>query len=451
MLLYNLAMFKRKITKDIERWANDNSLKKKALVIKGLRQVGKTTTIMDYCRSHYSEIVYINFLDDPDKKELFEGNLTADSLLSRLRLVFPSLLFAPGKTVLFFDEVQECPRARYAAKPLMLDGRFDLIESGSLLGLRGYNRRPADIPVGFEHCLTMTPMDFEEFLWAKGVGKDVIEQARQAFLSLKPLDRFLNDVFLKYFREYAIVGGMPEAVAAYLTQGIVGAQSVQNDILESYKDDYGKHLNEAGDRSLDRTLLGRILDVYSSIPSQLSKENKKFAYSQVGKDGSARKYLDAILWLEEYGLISRCFNLKSLQRPLSGQIDDSIFKIFFNDTGLFMRSLGLESAADLLNGNIGIYKGSIYENLIADSLIKHFKDLYYYRKNDSLEIDFVTSCQSEITLLEVKANDGRAKSLKEVLTNKAKYNVTCNYKLYNGNVVDGDPIKQIPLYMVMFL
>lgn len=177
---------------------------------------------------------------------------------------------------------------------------------------------------------------------------------------------------------------------------------------------------------MDRTLLGRISDVYASIPNQLSKENKKFAYSKAGKDGSARKYLDSIIWLEGYGLISRCFNLKSLQKPLSGQIDDSVFKIFFNGTGLFMRSLGLESAADLLNGNIGICKGSIYENLIADSLIKHFKDLYYYRKTDSLEVDFVTSCQPEITLLEVKANDGRAKSLKEVLTNKAKYNVTRN-------------------------
>ena len=209
--------------------------------------------------------------------------MTADSLLSRLRLVFPSLIFSLGKTVFFFDEAQECPRARYAAKPLMLDGRYDLIESGSLLGLRGYNRRPADIPVGFEHCLTMAPMDFEEFLWAKGVGKDIIEQARQVFLSPKPLDRFSNDAFLKYFREYAIVGGMPEAVAAYLTQGIVGAQSVQSDILESCKDDYGKHLDETGGRSLGRTLLGRILDVYASIPNQLGKKNKNSPIPKLGK------------------------------------------------------------------------------------------------------------------------------------------------------------------------
>lgn len=445
-------LFKRKIYEEMIRWKESLKIKRKALLIKGLRQVGKTTIINEFTKEFYDEAIYLNFLDNQEFKEIFSSSLIANEIINKLKTFFTDKKFIPNKTVFVFDEVQECPNARYSVKQLMENSSFDVIMSGSLLGLRGYNKFKNKIPTGFETILYMYPMDFEEYLRAKKVPIESINYIKSCFANLTKVDTFLNNLFMNYFKEYLLVGGMPEAVSTYLeSKDYRSSYSVLKNILEQYKDDFGKHLDENDNSVINKNLFGNIMAVYSSIPAQLSKENKKFTYNMLGKYASANKYLDSIMWLEEFGLIKLCYNLSALSLPLEGYKRSDCFKVFVTDTGLFMAMLGLESYQKIISNELTTYKGAIFENIVADALIKNNKNLYYFSKNGGLEIDFITLIDGEICALEVKSNDGRAKSLKEVLTNKNKYDVKKNYKLINGNVYNGELIKSIPLYMAFLI
>ncbi len=446
-------MYKRKILNDIKKWEESLIIKKRALVIKGLRQVGKTTIVKEYCKSKYESVIYINFMENTSIKKVFDGDLVVNDMVRDLSAALPNSKFIPYKTVIIFDELQECVNARASIKPFMIDGKYDIIATGSLIGLRGYNKKKSKgIPTGFEYNLTMYPMDFEEYLWAKGINENVIEEIKNCFLTKKVISESLNNSFLKYFKEYLCVGGMPDAVNTFLhTNDLNQVYDVQRNILEQYKDDFGKHLDDEENEIINQKELTKIMEVYESIPNQLSKENKKFQYSCINKGAKAREYRDAITWLEEFGLIKLCNNLSNLELPLEGNKIDDEFKIYVSDTGLFVAMLEKGTTNNILNGDLKIYKGAIFENVIADSFIKLGKKLFYYSKSSGLEIDFVTRYSDKVTLIEVKSTNGNSKSLKEILTNKDKYNVDFAIKLIDGNIGNNNNIYTIPLYMAFLI
>lgn len=446
-------MFKRKILNEIYKWKDSLKIKRRALVIKGLRQIGKTTVVKYYCESNYKSVIYINFMDNKSIKKIFDGDLIVNNIIRDLSAALPGSKFIPNETVIIFDEIQECANARSSIKPFMLDGRFDIIATGSLIGLRGYNKKKSKgVPTGFEYLLNMYPMDFEEYLLAKGISEDIIEYIKKCFYNKEHVSDALNDSMMNYYKEYLCVGGMPDAVNTFLqTNDLNQVYDVQYNILEQYKDDFGKHLDENENQKINHQELVRIMEVYNSIPNQLAKENKKFQYSVISKNAKGREYRNAITWLEEFGLVKICYNMNVLELPLEGNKDEDIFKLYVADTGLFVAMLEKGTTNNILNGDLKIYKGAIFENIIADALTKLGKKLYYFSKNSGLEIDFVTNFKNELTLIEVKANNGNAKSLKEVLTNKIKYNVNRAIKLIDGNIGENKNIYSIPLYMAFLL
>ena len=444
-------MFKRKIISEFEAWKNSTG-KKKALVVKGLRKIGKTYTVREFANANYENIVYINFKENENAKKVFDSDLNVDRIILDLSAILPGTHFIESKTVIIFDEVQECANARSSIKPFCEDGRFDIIATGSLLGIKGYNKKKSKgVPTGFERIVYMKPMDFEEFLWAKGISEDVIKYLRECFQNKTPVSEATHKAMLRYFKEYICVGGLPYIVDRFIsTNDMNVVWQEQHDILEEYKDDFGKHLNENEEEEIDLALLGRINRVFESIPAQLSRENKKFVFSTLEKKGRAEKYLPAIKWLYDFGIINICYNLNNISDPLEGNKIDNIFKIYMQDSGLFISMLDRDSAAKILSGDLGFYKGAIFENIIADCFSKQDRKLYYFHKDSGLEIDFVTKVKSEIALVEVKSTTGNTKSANTVLKNP-KYEAKVCYKLSENNIgVTGNRIT-VPYYMAMFL
>ena len=444
-------MFKRKIISEFEAWKNSTG-KKKALVVKGLRQIGKTYTVREFANANYENIVYINFKENENAKKIFDSDLNVDRIILDLSAILPGTHFMEGKTVIIFDEVQECANARSSIKPFCEDGRFDIIATGSLLGIKGYNKKKSKgVPTGFERIVYMKPMDFEEFLWAKGINEDVIKHLRECFENKTPVNEATHKAMLRYFKEYICVGGLPYIVDRFIsTNDMNVVWQEQHDILEEYKDDFGKHLNENEEEEIDLALLGRINRVFESIPAQLSRENKKFVFSTLEKKGRAEKYLPAIQWLCDFGIINICYNLNNISDPLEGNEIDNIFKIYMQDSGLFISMLDRDSAAKILSGDLGFYKGAIFENIIADCFSKQDRKLYYFHKDSGLEIDFVTKVKSEIALVEVKSTTGNTKSANTVLKNP-KYEAKICYKLSVNNIGVAKNKITVPYYMAMFL
>ena len=444
-------MFKRKILKEFENWKVSGG-KKKALVVKGMRQIGKTSSVLDFARTHYENVVYINFKENENAKQVFDSDLNVNRITIDLSALFPNAHFVENKTVIIFDEIQECANARASIKPFMEDGRYDVICTGSLLGIKGYNRKKGKgVPTGFERIIYMKPMDFEEFLWAKGIGENVIGYLKECYEKKEPVSEATHNAMLRYFKEYLCVGGLPYIVSRFVeTNDMNVVWQEQQDILEEYKDDFGKHLDENENEEIDRTLLGRINRVFDSIPAQLAKENNKFVYSQLEKKGRSENYQTAIQWLYDCGIINICHNLTNIAEPLEGYKIENTFKIYVQDSGLFVAMLERGTAAKILSGDMGFYKGAIYENIIADCFSKQGRKLFYFRKDSGLEIDFVENIKGEIAIIEVKATTGRSKSAKTVL-NSDKYDANIGYKLSENNIGVADKMVTLPYYMAMFL
>lgn len=447
-------MFKRKIEQDLNEWKESLKFKKKAFILKGMRQIGKTTIIKEFADKNYKNVVYINFKAEPSLKQAFEGDLDPIDIIRVLNVLKPEFKFVPCETVLIFDEIQECSGARASIKSFMEDGKYDIVASGSLLGIKGYNKKyKGGASVGFEHTVYMRPMDFEEYLWAKGISPDVLGVIKNCFDNKKHINDAIHNKMLEYFKEYICVGGMPAVVDMFFkSNSFEMARNEQRDILESFKDDFAKHLNENEEEVVDSSLLARINKVYASIPSQLAKENKKFVYSLLGKKSTGGMYEAAIEWLKDYGLIEYCYNLSSLDFPLEGNKIDNIFKLYVADTGLFVSMLDDDTMKNILLGDIGIYKGVIYENIVADAFIKNKIPLYYFSKPSGLEIDFIIGNRGGITLVEVKATNGNTKSSKTVLNDKTKYpNVTSMIKLCQSNISYTDNALTIPYYLASLI
>ena len=444
-------MFKRKILKEFENWKTSGG-KKKALVVKGMRQIGKTSSVLEFARANYENVVYINFKENENTKRVFDSDLNVGRITIDLSALFPNAHFVENKTVIIFDEIQECANARASIKPFMEDGRYDVICTGSLLGIKGYNRKKGKgVPTGFERIIYMKPMDFEEFLWAKGIGENVIAYLKDCYEKKEPVSEATHNAMLRYFKEYLCVGGLPYVVSRFVeTSDMNVVRQEQQDILEEYKDDFGKHLDENENEEIDRTLLGRINRVFDSIPAQLAKENNKFVYSQLEKKGRSENYQTAIQWLYDCGIINICHNLTNIAEPLEGYKIENTFKIYVQDSGLFVAMLERGTAAKILSGDLGFYKGAIYENIIADSFSKQGRKLFYFRKDTGLEIDFVENVGGEIAIIEVKATTGRSKSAKTVLSND-NYDAKVCYKLSENNIGVAAKMVPLPYYMAMFL
>lgn len=387
----------------------------------------------------------MNFFENPDYCSVFEGSLEIDNITMLLSALLGSeAVFEPGNTILVLDEIQECPDARTALKFFHLDGRYDVIGTGSLLGVRGYGKEPKSIPVGYETTIDMSPLDFEEFLWANGISEVVIDSLRKNIRGVTSVPAALHKKMRQLLLQYTVVGGMPDVVQTFVdTKRLDEVLNMQRDIVRSYEDDMIKYANQK-DKS-------HILECFQSIPKQLSKENKKFQYSVVKKGSTASKYAGSLQWIEDAGIISRCYNLSATELPLDGNAQDDVFKVYMRDCGLFISMLEDGTQFDVLQGNLARYKGAIFENLIADMFTKMGRKLYYFHKNSGLEVDFVIRYKGECTLVEVKASSGNTKSTKTILAHPEKYHVNSAIKLGDYNVGRSGEILTLPLYMAFLL
>ena len=417
----------------------------KPLIIKGCRQCGKTFSVLDFARKNYEHVVYMNFLEDPNYASVFSGSLNVDHITMMISaLLGPETIFEAGKTIIVLDEIQDCPEARTALKFFQTDGRFDVIGTGSLLGVRGYGKEPKSIPVGYETVIDMYPLDFEEFLWANNITDPMIDLLRNCLDQITPVPEALHNRLRELLLQYTVVGGMPAAVQLFVdTKQMNSVLQLQRDIIRSYEDDMIKYA-EKKDK-------GKIIECFQSIPKQLSKENKKFQYSVVKKGANAAQYAGSLQWIEDAGIISRCYNLSLPELPLEGNAIYDVFKVYMKDTGLLVGMLEDGTQFDILQGNLYGYKGAIFENLAADIISKMGRKLYYYHKDSGLEIDFVIRWRGKCTLVEVKANSGNAKSAKTILNHPEKYHVDQCIKLGNYNVGQSEKILTLPFYMGFLL
>ena len=433
-------MLDRKIYSKLEEWKERED--KLPLVIKGARQVGKTTSILEFAKRHYKAIYDLNFFRSPSLMTIFDGDLDSDTILTKLSFRFPDIRFSEGNTLIFLDEMQHCPQARTALKFLANDSRFDVIATGSLLGIN--YKETESFPVGYTEEIEMMSLDFEEFLWAMGIADSTIEKIRQSFKSRTKVDSFFHESFMGLFKLYIVIGGMPAVVASYVkNKDYSRALKLQRGIIADYKNDIVKYA--------DNMEKQKILSCFSSITTQLSKDYKKFQYSIVEKKAGARKYGRALNWLRDAGIISFCYNLSRPELPLEAFRIETEFKVYMNDTGLLISMYEDSTADSILNGNLGIFKGAIYENIIAECLRKNDRWLYYFSPSSQKEIDFILNIRGEVIALEVKSGGNtKSKSVKSLI-NDSSYNVKKGIRLSGKNVGDDPVIESYPLYMAFLL
>jgi len=431
-------MLKRKITIDLIAWKKREN--KLCLLVKGARQVGKTFIIDEFARANYKYYTRINFDENPAYKAIFDGDLDVETLIKQISLRVPNSELVPNETLVFFDEIQNCPRARTALKFLAIDRRFDVIASGSMLGMH-YKEVPS-YPVGYVDTIEMYSLDFEEFLWANGVLPQSIYDIKQYYSNKEKIPFAMHERMMQLFKEFIVVGGMPRVVNEFVTtHNFAHVLRIQKSILVDYTDDIAKYA-EGNEKAKARMC-------FLSIPKHLSKDYKKFQYSLVEGKGTARKYGGSLMWLYDAGIINFCYNLASPELPLEGNAKSDVFKVYMRDTGLLMAMLEDGSQEDIIDGNLGIYKGAIYENIIADIFGKAGKKLYYFEHNSKIEMDFMIRLNNQAVAVEVKsAENTKSKSMTSIIEN---YGVKHGIKLSAKNVGSTGIIDSYPLYLAMFL
>ena len=360
----NQVMYKRKIEAILHEWKQNAG--HKPLVIKGCRQCGKTSSVLDFAKRNYQHVIYLDFHEHKDYKAFFAGALDVDTLTITISAGISGAKFVQGQTCLIFDEIQDCPNARASLKFFKLDGRYDVICTGSLLGVNGYKTKEeqeeeanASIPVGFEQIVTMFPMDFEEWLWANGIEQQHIDYLQRCLEKEEPITEGLHQRMRQLLLYYVVVGGMPEVVSTFLTtKNMNDVLDVQRSIIDTYKSDMLKYARQE-DKS-------RIRECFDSIPAQLAKENKKFQYAVIRKGGRSSQYEGSLQWIEDAGIIHRCHNTLITELPLDGNAIPDVFKVYMTDIGLLVSILEEGTAGSILQGNMLAYKGAIFENLAAD-------------------------------------------------------------------------------------
>ena len=412
--------------------------------MKGARQIGKTRSIEWFARQNYKNVISINFVEQSKYRNIFDDGYEVNNILKNISLLNPDIIFIPGDTIFFFDEIQACPNCATALKFFKLDGRFDVICSGSLMGIN--YREIESNSVGYKKDYEMYSMDFEEFLWAKGYDDKVIEDLYQHMLEVKPLSQLQVDIMLALFRDYIITGGMPEVVNTYIVnKTFSGTLPLQQQLLKDYEEDITKYAV-----GLDKA---KIKTVYNNISAFLAKENKRFLITKLAKNARNRDYVGCVDWLADAGVINICYCMNVPELPLKGNYNPSLYKIYFKDTGLLIASLDEESQEDLrANKNMGTYKGAIYENIVADMLVKQGYRLYYFNGNNpALEMDFFIRDANSLIPIEVKANDGATASLNKLIISDKYPDVKYGIKLGYKNIGFNGRFYTFPYYLTFLL
>ena len=433
---------KRKVDLYLNAWKENKD--RKPLIIKGARQIGKTHSIEQFAYRNYKCVVEINFVEQEQYKSIFDQGFEVDVIIKNISLLNPDLEVIPNQTLFFFDELQACPNCATSLKFFKLDGRYDVICSGSLMGIN-YKEIESN-SVGYKEDYEMYSMDFEEFLWAKGYSDDFIEELYQHMRDIKPFSQLQMDVLYELFRDYVVVGGMPEVVKTYISnKNFSGVLSMQRQLLGDYEEDITKYVE-----GLDKA---KAKAVYNHISAFLAKENKRFQVTKIGRNARNRDYVGCVEWLADAGIINVCYCLNYPELPLKGNYDSKLYKIYFQDTGLLIASLDDEAQEDLRrNKNLGTYKGAIYENIVGDMLVKQGYNLYYYNSDKpSLEMDFFVRDYNSLIPVEVKAKDNATASLNTLIKSDAYPDVKYGIKFCYKNIGFDGKFYTFPYFLTFLL
>ena len=435
-------LLKRKIDNYLNNWKQNKD--RKPLIVKGARQIGKTKSITAFAEANYKSVIAINFIKQQKYKQIFNDGYEVDTVIKNISLLDPSLKFIPNDTILFFDELQECPECATSLKFFCIDGRYDVICSGSLMGIN-YNKIESN-SVGYKEDYEMHSMDFEEFLWAKGYSEEFVEELYSHMLNGKPFSELQLETLFDIFRDYMTLGGMPDVVRTYIeNKNFSGTLEIQRQLLADYEEDITKYAV-----GLDKA---KIKNIYNHISVFLAKENKRFQISKISHNARNREYVGVVEWLTDAGIINPCYCLAEIELPLKGNYDPKLYKIYFKDTGLLIASLDEEAQEDLrANRNFGTYKGAIYENIVGDMLVKQGYRLYYYKQdNPALEMDFFVRDSESLIPVEVKANDGATPSLKKLIANDKYPDIRFGIKFGYKNIGFANGFYTFPYFLGFLL
>ena len=437
-----MVYFKRKIDGFLADWKNNHS--RKPLIVKGARQIGKTESILHFANENYENVVYINFALDKKYTTIVNDGYDVETVVKNITLINPSTRFIPDKTLIVFDEIQEYPDIATSLKAFNLDKRYDVICSGSMLGIN--YRKIHSNSVGSKTDYEMFSMDFEEFLWAKGYEDTAINSILEHMISLTPFSETELSVYKSLFLDYCVLGGMPDVIKGYIKTGTFSQSlEIQGQIRLDYEEDVRKYAE-----GLDQA---KIISVHRSVPAQLAKENKKFQFSIIDKKARSREYTGCIEWLIDAGVVTECNCLNYPELPLKGNIDKSKYKLYYPDTGLLISALDEEAQEDLrVNKNLGVYKGALYENFVAEAFVKQGLGLFYYKKdNSTLEEDFFVRSKNELIPVEVKSNNDSSKSLTALIKNDRYADIKHGIKLGDFNVGIANNIYTFPYFCAFML
>jgi len=435
-------MLKRKIDQYLLSWKNNKN--KLPLIVKGARQIGKTKSIEYFAYNNYKNVIEINFVLQKEYKDIFNDGFDVDTIIKNITLHNPNLTFIPGNTLIFFDEIQDCINCATSLKAFKLDGRFDVICSGSLMGIN--YKEIESVSVGYKEDFNMYSMDFEEYLWARGYSEDQINDLYYKMLNVIPLSSVEMDVYLNLFHEYMILGGMPNVVNTFIeNKNYSDTLSIQRQILIDYEEDISKYAI-----GLDK---GKVLSVFRKIPVFLGKENKKFQITKVASGARNREYVGVVEWLLNAGIINPCYCMEVPELPLKGNYNPDNFKLYFMDTGILVASLDDEASYDLrTNKNYGTYKGALYENIVGDMLVKSGYNLYFYKNEKStLEMDFFVRNSQYLIPVEVKSKDSSTKSLNNLIDNVKYKDIKYGIKLCEKNIGFNGKFYTFPYFMTFML
>ena len=437
-----MELLRRKIDGFLEEWRRDPE--RLPLIVKGARQVGKTASVRQFGKTHYPNFVEINFLLQKQYRDIFDSGFEVDAILRNITLHDPGLEFVPHETLIFFDELQACPNCATGLKSFRQDGRYDVICSGSLMGIN--YREIESNSVGYKQDYEMYSLDFEEYLWAKGYRAEQVEELYSYMADVRPLSETQLAVMMENFREYMVLGGMPAVVSSFVAKkNYSGTLAMQRQILLDYEEDITKY---AG--GLDH---GKILNVYRRIPVFLGKENKKFQISKVAHGARSREYVGVLDWLNDAGIVNLCYCMAQPELPLKGNYDPDHYKVYFRDTGLLIGALDEEAQEDLRsNRNFNAYKGAIYENMVGDMLVKQGYPLYFYKnEKGTMEIDFFVRDKDSLIPVEVKAMDGATGSLNKMIESEKFPDVRYGIKLGNKNIGWNGKFYTFPYFLTFLL
>ncbi len=433
---------RRKIDKYFQDWkANPD---RKPLIVKGARQVGKTKSIMTFAMQNYESIIEINFVEDPVYKQVTENGYSAEAIVKNISRINPNAKFIKGKTLIFFDEIQEFPDIATSLKFFSLYGQYDVICSGSLLGV--HYKEISNISVGYKTEIEMRSLDFEEFLWALGYDDSVKEDMLSHMKSFTPFSPSVLKIYDDIFLDYCIVGGMPDAVRDFVTKKTFeNTLEIQRQIVIGYESDIRKYAV-----GLDKT---RLASVFRSVPFQLGKENKKFQISKVSSGAKFESYRGTLEWLEDAGIVNICRALQTPNLPLRGNVVENCCILYYSDNGLLLSQLDDEAQMDFRqNKNMEVYKGGLFESIISEALVKSGYDLRYFKKeNSTLQEEFFVRSKDYLVPIEVKAGNNNSKSLATLIKSNNYPEIHFGIKIVKGNIGYNSSICTFPHFCAFLI